>query len=146
MAETRESAVLAAQLRTVIGQLVRAVRVVDTLAPGEAEVLGLLEQVGPQTTAEMAQRQGMRHQAAAKIVKELTNNGFVRVQEHNPDGRKFLLHLTPVGRAVLDQERRQRGDRLGIAIDETLSSSQRRDLERAVDILEHLAKQLQGVQ
>lgn len=144
MADCRESAVLAEQVRAVIGLLARTVRVVDTLAPEEAETLNYLDREGPQTTAELAELRGVRHQTATKVVQDLTAKGFLRSQEQPHGKRKFLVHLTPVGRSVLDQERLERADRLAIAIEDSLTLMQRRELERAVDILSELARHLQG--
>jgi len=142
--DSRQSGELAAQLRAVVGQLVRTVRVVDTLAPGQADTLGYLDREGPQTTAELAQRRGVRHQTLAKVAKELMADGLVRAEAHPTDARKVLLHLTPEGRSVLDQERRHRTDRLAAAIEDTLTSAQRRELARGVDLLADLARGLQG--
>jgi DNA-binding MarR family transcriptional regulator len=143
VADCRESTVLAEQVRAVIVQLARTVRVVDTLTPEEAGTLDQLDRGGPQTTAELARLRGVRHHAAAKVVEDLTNKGFVRCQE-NQGKRRFLVHLTPVGRSVLDRERLERSDRIAIAIEEAFTLEQRRELERAVDILAELARQLQG--
>lgn len=49
---------LAEELRLTIGRLVRTVRAVDTMPPGEAAVLGYLDRGGPLTTAEIAQQRG----------------------------------------------------------------------------------------
>ena len=139
-----DSAELAEDLRSVIGRLVRTVREVDTLAPGEAAVLGLVDREGPRTTAEVAQRRGVRHQSVAKSVKELVAEGLLATEAHPTDGRKLLLHLTEAGRERLDDERRSRADKLAAAIDEDLTAAERRDLERCVALLSRLAGHVQG--
>jgi DNA-binding MarR family transcriptional regulator len=138
-----DSAELAEGLRSAIGRLVRTVREVDTLAPGEAAVLGLVDREGPQTTAEVAQRRGVRHQSVAKSVKELVAEGLLAAEAHPTDGRKLLLHLTEAGRDRLDDERRSRADKLAAAIDEDLTTAERRDLERCVALLSRLAGYVQ---
>lgn len=138
-----DSAELAEDLRSAIGRLVRTVREVDTLAPGEAAVLGLVDREGPQTTAEVAQRRGVRHQSVAKAVKELVAEGLLATEAHPTDGRKLLLHLTETGRDRLDDERRSRADKLAAAIDEDLTTAERRDLERCVALLSRLAGYVQ---
>jgi len=139
-----DSRQLAAELRAVIGQLVRTVRAVDTLAPGEADTLGHLDREGPQTTAELAQRRAVRHQTVAKVVMELTAAGLVRGEPHPTDGRKLLLHLTPAGQALLKNERRRRADQLAAAIEDTLTAKQRRELTHCVALLSELANHLNG--
>jgi DNA-binding MarR family transcriptional regulator len=139
-----DSAELAEDLRSAIGRLVRTVREVDTLASGEAAVLGLVDREGPQTTAAVAQRRGVRHQSVAKSVKELVAEGLLSTEAHPTDGRKLLLHLTPAGRDRLDDERRSRADKLAVAIDEDLTAAERQDLERCVALLSRLAGYVQG--
>ena len=135
---------LAEDLRQAIGELVRAVRVADTMPSGEAAVLGHLDRGGPQTTAELAHRRGVTHQSAAKSVKELLRNGMVCAEPHPSDGRKLLLHLTDTGRARLRQERAQRADWLNTAIRDTLSPHEQQQLGDCVPLLERLTARLTG--
>jgi DNA-binding MarR family transcriptional regulator len=130
---------LAEELRSAIGQLVRAGRRADTMAPGEAAVLGHLDRSGPQTTADLAARRRVTHQSVAKAVKELLREQHVRAEAHPTDGRKLLLHITPAGRDRLAQERRRRADWLSTAIRETLSPAEREELEACVPLLLRLS-------
>ncbi|TQJ46384.1 MarR family transcriptional regulator [Streptomyces sp. NBC_00080] len=135
---------LAEELRQTIGQLVRTVRAADTMPPGEAAVLGYLDRSGPMTTADVAQQRGVTHQSAAKAVKELLGEGFVRAEAHPSDGRKLLLHLTPAGRDRLAEERRRRADWLGTAINDVLNSDERETLAAAVPLLSRLTARLKA--
>lgn len=135
---------LAEELRLTIGRLVRTVRTADTMPPGEAAVLGYLDRGGPLTTAEIAQQRGVSHQSAAKTVKDLLAQDFVRAEAHPGDGRKLLLHLTPAGHGRLAEERRRRADWLGAAINDVLSSDERRTLEAALPLLSRLSTHLRG--
>ncbi len=130
---------LAEELRLTIGRLVRTVRAVDTMPPGEAAVLGYLDRGGPLTTAEIAQQRGVSHQSAAKTVKGLLTQGLVRVEAHPDDGRKLLLTLTPAGHDRLAEERRRRADRLGRAINAVLTPDERKTLEAALPLLSRLS-------
>ncbi|MEU4009177.1 MarR family winged helix-turn-helix transcriptional regulator [Streptomyces pseudogriseolus] len=130
---------LAEELRLTIGRLVRTVRAVDTMPPGEAAVLGYLDRGGPLTTAEIAQQRGVSHQSAAKTVKGLLAQGLVRAEAHPDDGRKLLLTLTPAGHDRLAEERRRRADRLGSAINAVLSPDERKTLEAALPLLSRLS-------
>jgi DNA-binding MarR family transcriptional regulator len=140
----RDNHSLADSLRSAIGQLVRAVRTTDTLPPGEAAALGTLDREGPRTTADLAQRRGIRHQSAAKAVKELSARGLVRAEPHPSDGRKLLLHLTPTGRARLEEDRGRRADWLAAAIESELTPAERRQLDDCVSLLGRLSKYRPG--
>ncbi|MET7597580.1 MarR family winged helix-turn-helix transcriptional regulator [Streptomyces sp. NPDC004082] len=135
---------LAEELRHTIGELVRAVRTVDTMPSGEAAALGHLDRGGPQTTAELAQHRRVTHQSAAKTVKELLAEGFVRTEPHPTDGRKLLVHITDAGRARLQAEREQRSGRLGTAISEALDVEERRQLSDCVRLLARLTDRLRS--
>ncbi|MER7488797.1 helix-turn-helix domain-containing protein [Streptomyces sp. NPDC126497] len=135
---------LAEELRLAVGRLVRTVRTADKMPPGEAAVLGYLDRSGPLTTADIAQQRGVSHQSAAKAVKELLAQGLVRAEAHPSDGRKLLLHLTPTGSGRLAEERRRRADWLGTAINDVLSSDERKTLEAALPLLSRLATHLNG--
>ncbi|AEW98066.1 MULTISPECIES: MarR family winged helix-turn-helix transcriptional regulator [Streptomycetaceae] len=135
---------LAERLRQTVGELVRAVRVVDTMPPGEAAVLGFLDRGGPLTTADLAHRRGVTHQSAAKSVKELVGAGLVRAEPHPADGRKLLLHITDAGRARLRRERAQRAGALDAAIRDTFSPEERQRLGDCVGLLSRLIARLTG--
>ncbi|WP_067888157.1 MarR family winged helix-turn-helix transcriptional regulator [Nocardia vaccinii] len=126
---------LAEDLRHAIGELVRAVRVTDTMPAGEAAILGFLDRDGPHTTAELAHRRNVTHQSAAKSIKELLRADLVRTDPHPDDGRKHLLHITDAGRARLRRERTQRATSLDSAIHTTLSPDERQQLRDCVPLL-----------
>ncbi|MFI1753313.1 MarR family winged helix-turn-helix transcriptional regulator [Streptomyces sp. NPDC020571] len=135
---------LAEELRRSIGELVRAVRAVDAMPPGEAAILGYLDRDGPLTTAELARLRGVTHQSAAKSVKDLTADGLVHSERHPGDGRKFLLRLTDAGRSRLQRERTLRAGALGTAIRETFDPDERRRLGESVALLSRLTAHLTG--
>ncbi|MGW3864952.1 MarR family winged helix-turn-helix transcriptional regulator [Streptomyces sp. NPDC005047] len=133
---------LGEELRQAIGELVRAVRSADSMPAGEAAILGHLDRGRPRTTAELAHLRGVTHQAASKSVKELLANGLLRVEPHPSDGRKLLLHITDSGRTRLQHQRTQRADRLGTAIHEALSSTERRQLRQCIPLLTRLTARI----
>jgi len=135
---------LAEDLRQAVGELVRAVRPVDTMPPGEAAVLGYLHREGPQTTADLAHRRRVTHQSAAKSVKALLDAGLVRAERHPTDGRKLLLHITDAGVARLQRERAQRSDLLGSALADALTPDERRLLRACVPLLARLTTHITG--
>ncbi|MFD7667527.1 MarR family winged helix-turn-helix transcriptional regulator [Streptomyces sp. NPDC059788] len=136
--------VLAEELRQSVGELVRAVRVVDAMPPGEAAALGFLDRSGPLTTADLAHLRGVTHQSVAKSVKELVAGGLVRTEPHPGDGRKLLLHITDAGRARLRRERARRAHTLDAAIRELFGPEERRQLRDCVDLLSRLTAHLAG--
>ncbi|MCF4136363.1 MarR family winged helix-turn-helix transcriptional regulator [Streptomyces sp. Tue 6430] len=133
---------LAEELRATVGQLVRAVRAIDEMTPGEAAVLGYLDRGGPMTTADVAHERGVSHQSASKAVKELLRQGLVRAEAHPSDGRKNLLHITPAGSDRLNEERRRRAALLGTAIADVLGSEERQVLATALPLLSRLTARL----
>ncbi|MET8720152.1 MarR family winged helix-turn-helix transcriptional regulator [Streptomyces misionensis] len=135
---------LAEELRRSIGELVRAVRAVDTMPPGEAAILGFLDRGGPLTTAELARLRGVTHQSAAKSVKDLSADGLIHGEQHPEDGRKLLLHLTDAGRSRLQRERATRAGALGAAIRETFDPDEKQRLGEAVALLSRLTARLTG--
>lgn len=130
---------LAEALRAVVGRLVRSVRAVDTLPISEAAALGALDRNGPQTTAELAQLRGVRHQSMAKAVERLAGDGLVAKTPHEHDGRKVLLEITQLGREILTEERARRADRMAEIIDAQLTAEERATLAKAVDLLGRIA-------
>ncbi|MGQ4511650.1 MarR family transcriptional regulator [Streptomyces sp. DW26H14] len=135
---------LAEELRQSLGELIRAVRTVDSMPPGEAAILGFLDRRGPLTTADLARLRGVSHQSAAKSVKDLSADGLVRGVQHPDDGRKLLLHLTDAGRSRLHGERARRANVLGAAVRETFDPGEQRRLSESVALLRRLTAHLTG--
>lgn len=131
----------AGELRLVIGQLVRRVRLDDHLVSRLAAVLGYLDRQGPMTTSELAAASNMRAQSMARTVVELVALGYVERQAHPSDGRKLPLTLTDSGRAVLAGERERRAGWLAEAIAQKLSPAEQATLAQGVDLLVKLIRE-----
>ncbi len=129
---------LAAELRTAVGTLVRSLRADDVLPQNQAGVLGLLVREGPQTTSELAARQGVRHQSMARTVALLTEAGLVGQERHATDGRKLLVAATGAGTAALHAQRARREDRIAAVITERLSPEEQLVLRQGVELLRRL--------
>ncbi|MFC8450969.1 MarR family winged helix-turn-helix transcriptional regulator [Kitasatospora sp. NPDC057223] len=129
---------LAADLRTAIGGLVRALRADDALPQNQAGVLGLLVREGPQTTSDLAARQRVRHQSMARTVSLLTGAGLVRQERHATDGRKLLVAATGAGTDALHAQRARREAWIAAAITERLSPEEQSVLRRSVELLSRL--------
>lgn len=137
---------LAAQLRQVVGTLVRSTRTVDRLASVPAAVLGLLDTRGPMTTADLAAARGVRHQTTATTVRELTEAGFLAARPDPGDARRKVLTLTKAGKKALDTDRRQRVGVLADAMEKTLDEDDRRALAHALDLVERISDSIQADQ
>ncbi|MFC9326825.1 MarR family winged helix-turn-helix transcriptional regulator [Kitasatospora sp. NPDC057015] len=129
---------LAADLRTALGNLVRALRVGDELPQNQAGVLGLLVREGPHTTSELAERQRVRHQSMARTITLLTEAGLVRQERHATDGRKLLIAATEAGTAALHAQRARREGEIAAAIAERLSPEEQLVLRRSVELLRRI--------
>ncbi|MFJ5534914.1 MarR family winged helix-turn-helix transcriptional regulator [Streptomyces sp. NPDC093261] len=131
---------IASDLRAVIGNLVRRARATDAMPQAQAAVLGFLDREGPMTTSELAARQQVRHQTAARVVAQLAELGLVRQKPHPNDGRKVLLMLTEPGLQALQARRGRRADWLAEAIKAQLSPAEQRHLAQSVTLLKRLAQ------
>ncbi len=134
-----ETLELAADLRSAIGELVRALRPDDTLPQNQAGVLGrLVRDDRACTVAELAALQRVRHQSMARTVALLTEAGLVTQQPHTTDRRKLLVTATEAGRTALYEQRARREARIAAAIEARLSSDERETLRSAVALLRRL--------
>jgi DNA-binding MarR family transcriptional regulator len=129
----------AADLRLVLGQLIRRVRADSGVPLGQLAVLGVLEREGPQSTADLAADQLVRHQSMARTVTQLVETGSISQRPHPSDARKTQLTITESGRRVLLDERERRVDWLTLAILAELDADELPDLQRATALLARLA-------
>lgn len=136
---------VAARLRRAVGDLVRATRGQDVLAPVLAAALDLPDRDGPLTTAELAARRQVRHQTMAATVGELRNLGYLSAAPHPADGRMKVLTLTPAGLAALEADRAARVHLLAGALERSLSGTEVRDLARAIALIERVTAAVAAV-
>lgn len=130
--------VLAAHLRRAVGDLVRATRGADVLAPITAAVMDLLDRGGPMTTAELASRRQVRHQTMATTVKDLHDAGYVVATSDEGDGRKKILSLTGAGRQALERDRQDRVTRLAAAMERSLTDDELRAVADALPLIDRV--------
>ena len=134
----------ARQLRLVVGQLVRRIKSETAgaagLPPPQVATLGWLDREGPATTSELAAKQLVRHQSAARIVGLLAHQRMVTLRPHPTDGRKQLVAITAAGRRALVRQREQRAGWLTTAIEDRLSPAEQRTLAKATALLRRLAE------
>jgi len=130
---------LAAELRLVIGQLVRRVRVMDDEPFAHRATLGSLDRDGPMTTSDLAHAQHVRPQSMARTVGQLADEGLVTFEPHPSDRRKTLVVITEAGRQAVDSGRGRRAGWLHQAIESQLTPEEQRVLAAAIPLLSRVA-------
>lgn len=132
---------IAADLRLVLGQLVRRIRSETTMIPaGALNVLGWLGRDGAATVSDLAVLAHVRPQSMARTVAELTSGGLVEGRPHPTDGRKTLIDLTAAGRTALENDRRRRAGWLAEGIAHDLTPDEQRMLSAATELMARLAR------
>jgi DNA-binding MarR family transcriptional regulator len=139
MGASTDTALVASELREVLGRLVRRLRAERRFSLSQGAVLGRLDREGPQGVSDLAKAERMRPQSMAQTVSELEAEGLVERNPDPADGRRALVQLTSRGRAALQAERRAREDWLARTIERDLSAREQEALSDAVDLLRRLA-------
>jgi DNA-binding MarR family transcriptional regulator len=135
-----DPALVASELRTVLGQLIRRLRTQHRFPLMHGTVLGRLDRGGSSSVSELAVAERVRPQSMAQTVGELEADGFVKRRPDPEDGRRALVELTDEGRAVLQADRRARDGWLAQAIEQDLSPREQDALAGAVEVLRRLAE------
>jgi DNA-binding MarR family transcriptional regulator len=138
MATEVDAAPLAADLRVVLGRLVRRLRAEHRFPLAQGAVLGRLDREGRQSVSDLAGKERMRQQSMAQTVSDLEAEGLVERSPDPNDRRRALIALTKAGRELLTASRQRREGWLVRAIEE-LPAEDRATVERAVVLLAHLA-------
>jgi DNA-binding MarR family transcriptional regulator len=134
-----DSALLASELRLILGRLIRRMRSEGRIPIAQLAVLGRLDRGGPTTVSALATAERVRPQSMSQTVGELESDGLVTRRPDPTDRRQLLVELTDAGHATLADERRHREGWLARAIEEDLSAAERRAVERALEPLRRLA-------
>jgi DNA-binding MarR family transcriptional regulator len=133
-----DPALLASELRVVIGQLIRRLRAEHGFPLSQGAVLGRLDREGPWTVSDLAAAERVRPQSMAQTVGDLETDGLVARTPDPADGRRALVELTDAGRAALEADRRKREGWLAEAITRELSAEDQKTLADAVELLRRL--------
>ena len=137
---------LAAELRLVIGQLLRRLRAeregdrLGGLTLSQMAVLGWLDRDGPAGISALATAERVRPQSMAATVAALGTAGLVRRSPDPADGRRVIIELTPTGTDAIRADRRRREDWLAEAIGGELTARDRETLARAVGLLTRIVE------
>lgn len=133
-----DTALLAADLRGVIGQLIRQLRKENLFPLNQASVLGRLDREGPCSVSDLAAAERVRPQSMAQTVGDLEADALVERNPDPDDRRRALVSLTAAGQARIEADRRAREGWLVKALEE-LPEGDRETMARAVAILGRLA-------
>jgi DNA-binding MarR family transcriptional regulator len=139
MNATIDSALLASELRLIVGRLVRRMRAEGRLPLAQMAVLGRLDRGGATTVSALATAERVRPQSMSQTVGELEADGLVTRSPDPTDRRQLLVELTELGHTTIADERRHREGWLARAIAEDLSDAERATLEAALEPLRRLA-------
>lgn len=139
MADHDDPALLASELRIVLGQLIRRLRTQLRFPLAQATVLGRLDRHGPMGVSDLAAAERVRPQSMAQTVADLETAGMVTRRPDPDDGRRALVELTPDGLSTLRADRRDRDGWLARAIAEDLDAADQATLRRSVELLRRLA-------
>ena len=140
MSKKTDTAQVASELRSVLGQLVRRLRAEHRFPLSHGAVLGRLDREGPQSVSDLATKERVRPQSMAQTVSDLEGDGLVERSPDPDDGRRALVSLTDHGNEALQADRRNRVGWLARAIDEDLSPEEQAVLREAVELLRRLAE------
>jgi DNA-binding MarR family transcriptional regulator len=140
MAKDLDTARLASDLRGVLGQLVRRLRVEHRFPLSHGAVLGRLDREGPRSTSALALAERVRPQSMAQTLAELEGEGLIARRPDPGDGRRVLIDLTEAGREALQADRRNREGWLARAVAESLTPDEQALLARSVELLERLSR------
>jgi DNA-binding MarR family transcriptional regulator len=137
---TIDTPMVASELRSVLGQLMRRLRAENRLPLIHASVIGRLERDGPSCVSDLAAAERVRPQSMAQTIGDLESRSFVTRRPDPTDGRRALVELTAEGRATLESDRRLREGWLARAISEDLSAAEQATLGHALTVLRRLAE------
>lgn len=123
-----------------LGHLIRRLRVEHRFSLSQGSVLGRLDREGPQSTSKLAELERVRPQSMGQTISDLEAQGFVERSPDPSDGRRFLIELTPAGRAELHEDRGRREGWLAEALEQNFSAEDRETLDEAVRLMSRLSE------
>ena len=110
------------------------------LSPSLSAALASVENHGPLTPSELADRERIKRPTATRIVANLEGLGLVSRTQDPQDGRAWLVATTPAGRELLRRLRTRKNAYLAKRL-QTLDHDDVAALERAAGILERLLEE-----
>jgi DNA-binding MarR family transcriptional regulator len=133
----------AGQLRACLGPLVRRMRQIQEegeLTLSQVAVLSRLERDGPAAPSALAEAEQIRPQSIAATLSALEEHGLVTRRPDPRDGRRVVVAITRAGRAWVHGSRREKAQRLAVAIAEGLTPAEQKRLIAAIPLLERIGQ------
>jgi DNA-binding MarR family transcriptional regulator len=142
MATTSAAPQLASRLRLAVARTARRLRqeAGGGLSPTLTAALASIENHGPLTPSELADRERVKRPTATRLIRTLEENGLVTRTADISDLRSSLIAVTPDGRELMRTLRTRKDLYLAQRL-RTLSSEDRVTLDRAADLLERLLEE-----
>jgi DNA-binding MarR family transcriptional regulator len=131
---------LAARLRLATARLARQLRqqAGAGLSPSQQSALAAIDLHGPLTLGRLAKIEQVAPPTVTKVVARLEEDGLVARTVDDSDRRIVRVSITTTGRRRLEHSRNRRNAWLARRL-RTIDPEQRRHLDAALPLLEHLA-------
>ncbi|HWF25041.1 MAG TPA: MarR family transcriptional regulator [Solirubrobacteraceae bacterium] len=138
----------AARLRASIGKLSRRLRPTAAgaaagLTPTRISILFTIRRLGPIRLSELAEEEGLNPTMLSRVIAAFADSGLVTRVSDPDDRRAALVQVTAAGRELCERMQGERTDVLELAL-WALADADRRAVEQALPVLEHLAHGLKG--
>jgi DNA-binding MarR family transcriptional regulator len=139
MVSTSHDSELASRLRLAVARTARRLRqeAGGGLSPSLTAALASIDNHGPLTPSELADRERVKRPTATRLIRTLEESGLVTRTADISDLRSSLIAVTPEGRELLRTLRTRKDLYLARRL-EALSTEDRETLDRAADLLERL--------
>lgn len=138
---SKSQAHTAADLRLVIGRLVRSMRQHNTsgLTPSQVSALVTIEEFGPIRISDLAARESVGAPVATRVIASLEELKYIKRVQDSLDKRACLVELTSSGHKILKNLREERTVGINQRI-QMLSKSEIAALNAALPVLDKLAR------
>ena len=142
MATTYATPHLASRLRLAVARTARRLRqeAGGGLSPTLTAALASIENHGPLTPSELADKERVKRPTATRLIGTLEENGYVTRTSDPSDRRSSLIAITPEGRELMRTLRTRKDAYLAQRLSK-LTAEERETLARAADLLERLLEE-----
>jgi DNA-binding MarR family transcriptional regulator len=142
MATTSRAPQLASRLRLAVARTARRLRqeAGGGLSPTLSAALASIDNHGPLTPSELADRERIKRPTATRLIASLEQDGLVARTSDPSDGRSSLIATTPEGRDLMRTLRTRKDAYLARRLAK-LTAGERDTLARAADLLERLLEE-----
>jgi DNA-binding MarR family transcriptional regulator len=142
VATTSRAPQLASRLRLAVARTARRLRqeAGGGLSPTLTAALASIDNHGPLTPSELADRERIKRPTATRLIASLESNGLVARTSDPSDRRSSLITTTPEGRDLMRTLRTRKDAYLARRLTK-LTADERETLARAAELLERLLEE-----